>query len=450
MGKTGIKQICDQVIPAGTGDDTRARFAIESLSRFLSGKNYESNKPQWEKICITYATGQTDFGVKDFFMKQLQLFGGIQSAEAVKIYLMNKENCNPAVAVITAVGGKTAETILAEALKNRDLPCAAAAMNALASMNSDVAVNEYITWASSGDISIKASAFNALAMSGSKLAMPVLLKVAKDVSWKWEASGATESLLTYARVAGQKGDVKTMDKICKLIISNCDDNEAIQNKTAALDTYVNFHGIKAMNELFTAAAHSNKKYRNAAIRMSLALPGEEVTKEWIAYFPKAIPAARPEIINMLGIRSDQIAIPLLTSALSDKDVNVRREAATAVAKMTGSKSVPSLMDYLMKFSSDEDQVAAKSALKTVCGSDNLMQLVPILKSGNTAAKKTTIELLAWNKGHEFFPEVFYFTASSDETLKKAAMTALSDLAGPDDMTKLIDLLSVTENKDYIK
>ena len=118
LGEAGIKQICDKVIPAGTGDDTRARFAVESLSRFLSGKNYAGNKPQWEKICIAYATGQTDFGVKDFFMKQLQLFGGIESAEAVKIYLLNKEICDPAVAVITAVGGKTAETIFAEALKS--------------------------------------------------------------------------------------------------------------------------------------------------------------------------------------------------------------------------------------------------------------------------------------------------------------------------------------------
>ena len=35
--------------------------------------------------------GQTDFGVKDFFMKQLQLIGGDKSAEAMKIYLVNKE-----------------------------------------------------------------------------------------------------------------------------------------------------------------------------------------------------------------------------------------------------------------------------------------------------------------------------------------------------------------------
>src|SRR5450759_5166204 len=116
LGEPGIKQICDQVVPAGTGDDTRPRFAIESLSRFLSGKNYENNKPAWEKICITYATEEENFNVKDFFMKQLQQFGGTRSAEAMKIFLRSKEVCGPALAVISAVGGKTAEAILAEAL----------------------------------------------------------------------------------------------------------------------------------------------------------------------------------------------------------------------------------------------------------------------------------------------------------------------------------------------
>ena len=60
-------------------------------------------------------------------------------------------------------------------------------MNALALMKSRIAVNEYITWASNNDMNIKASAYNALAQSGSPLAYPVLSKAAKDVSYRWEA-----------------------------------------------------------------------------------------------------------------------------------------------------------------------------------------------------------------------------------------------------------------------
>jgi HEAT repeat protein len=449
LGETGIRQICDKVIPAGTGDDTRPRFAIESLSRFLSGKNYENEKPMWEKVCISYALEQNDFGVKDFFMKQLQLFGGSPSAEAMKIYLTSKEICYPALAVISAVGGKTAETILAESLKNKDLPCAAAVMNTLALMNSQTAVNEYITWASVNDINIKASAFNALAQSGSQSAYPVLLKAAKDVSYMWEPTGSTASLLIYAKVVAMNGDVKTMDNICKLIISKCDDSATIQNKTVALDTYVSIHGINAMPDLIKAATHSNSKYRNAAIRMSLAIPGTEVVKKWINYFPKAIPEAKPEIINMLGIRSDHMALPLITSSLSDSNQNVRIEASSAVVKLDGTKSIPALIDYMMKFSSHSDQEAAKSALMSVCGSDNIALLVPVLKSGSTSSRISTIELLAWNKENVYFPDVLPLTQSAEEPLKRAAIKALVNLAGPSDQGKLVELLLMTDKSDYL-
>ncbi len=450
LGEAGIKKICDQVIPDGTGDDTRPRYAIESLSRFLSGNIRENSRVLWEKICINYAIGQSDPGVKDFFMKQLQQIGGDQSAEAMKNYLFSKEFCSPALAVISAVGGKTAETILAESLENDELPCAAAVMNTLALMKSQAGVDEYIKWASSTDNNIKSSAYNALAMSGSQKAFPVLSMAAKAVSYRWDVTGSTVSLLNYARTIGQNGDVKNMDKICKLIIAKCDDYNAIQNKTFALEIYVSSHGISAMDYLIKGAAHSNNRYRNDAIKLSLAIPGTEVVKRWIKYFPKAIPDARPEIINMLGIRSDRLALPLVTESLSDNDLKVRIEAASALVRIDGDSAIPALINYMMKFDSDQDQEAAKSSLMTICGSNNISLLLPVLKGGTSAARKSTIELLAWNKGNEYFSELFPLTSSKDERVKNAAIKALANLAGPSDQTKLIELLSTVDNNDNIR
>jgi HEAT repeat protein len=450
LGENGLRMICDQVVPAGTGDDTRPRFAIASLSRFLSGKNLVDQRPLWEDVCISYASNQTDPGVKDFFMKQLQQFGSDKSVEAMKVYLTDKEMCGPAVAVISAAGGKTAEAVLAESLKNNNLPCAAAVMNALAVMNSQLAVKEYIIWAGSNDINIKATALNALARSGSPMAYPVLQKTAALAEFGWEPTGSTAALLSYARVIGMSGDVRTADKICKLIISKCNDNKNIQYKTAALDTYVNLHGISAMNEILKAARYPDNKYRSAAIRMSLAIPDAEVVKKWIEYFPEAIPAARPEIINILGLKMDKTALPLVTASLSDNDMNVRREASVAVVKLSGEKAIPSLIDYMMKFSTASDQEAAKSALMSVCGSDNIALLVPVLKGATTAARISTIELLAWNKGREYFNDVFPFASSDDLPLKAASLKALADLANPADQKSLIDLLYATDNKDDIR
>jgi HEAT repeat protein len=450
LGETSIKQICDQIVPPGTGDDTRPRFAVESLTRFLSQPGKDSEKASWEKICISYATAQKDNMVKDFFMKQLQQIGGNQSAEVMKVYLVNKEICEPALAVIVAVGGKPSETILAESLKNKDLPCAAAVMNALAIMKSQIAVNEYFSWAGNADANIKASALNALAQSGSQLAYPVLSNAAKLALYKWEPTAATESLLNYARVIGQNGDVKTMDKICKLIMKKCNDNLTIQNKTEALDIYVSIHGINAMPELKKAVYSLNDKYRNAALLMSLKIEGSEIIENWINYFPKAIPAAKPAIISILGIRGDEAALSLVTVSLSDKDFKVRKEASEAIVKIGKNQILSSLINYLLLFPEAPDQEAAKSALMTVLSSDKMSYLLPVLKEGPVASKKSAIELFAWNKDNKYFSVVLPFASSSDEPVKAAAVKTLANLAGPGDQAKMIELLSVTDNPAYVK
>jgi HEAT repeat protein len=382
-------------------------------------------------------------------MKQLQLIGGEQSIEAVKGYLVSRELCDPALGVISAVGGSSAEIIMAESLKKKELPCAASVMNKLASMNSDIAVNEYITWSESGDVNIKTSAYNALARSGSPLAYTVLSNAAKEVSYKWEKTGATTSLLTYASAVGKKGDIKTMEKICRLIISKCNDDLSIQYKTEALHTIVSFQGIEAMGSVFQAAASQLSEYRSAAIMMTLEIPGKEVVQKWIDFFPKASQDAKPEIITMLGIRGEDAALPLVTKSLTDQAFNVRKEASEAVVKLGGDETVNSLINYMVLFSGAPDQEAVKSALMTAAGSNQMTLLIPVLKEGNAAARKTVIELLAWSKENKYFSEVLPFTTSTDEPVKSAAFKALASLSGPDDQDKLIDLLAVEENQEYV-
>ena len=449
LGDAGMKKICNQVIPIGTGDDTRPRFAVESMSRYLSQFGKDPEKIFWEQICISYAANQKDYNVKDFFMKQLQLVGTDVSVEAMKGYLTDKNICSPALAVISSVGGVLAEKVLSAALKDETLPCAAAVMNTLARMKSEVAISEFIRWSSNTDKNIQASALNAMAQTSSPLALPVLSKAAKTVSYKWEQSGATASLLVYAKTVGGKGDVKTMDKICKTIIANCNDRNNIQYKTSALETLVNYYGYEAMSYLTEAARHPDKTYRNAAYRFSLSIPGSPTTRKWIEYYPEALPVARPEIINMLGLRKDVLAIPLVSASLSDGDINVRKEAAAAIVKISGREAIPSLIDYVIKFTASEDQESAKSALMTVIDNRRMPLLLPVLKDGPAAAGKSAIELIAWGRGEEYFDSVLPFTASDNEILKAAAFKALGDLAGPGDQGKLIELLDKTDNQVFI-
>jgi HEAT repeat protein len=449
LGETGLQKICELVVPAGTGDDTKPRFAIESFSRFISKNGSADDKSLWEKICITNSTQKKDPEARDFFIKQLQQVGGDKTAEAMKIFLADKENCTPAIAAITAVGGKTAENILSESLRDHTLPCSAAVINALAGMKSSIAVDEFIAFASDKDLNTRAAAYNALARSGSPKAYPVLLKAAKSYKFKWERTGATAALLNYARNAAQNGDLKTMDKICRLLILKCNDKLTFQNKTAALETYVTYHGIDAMPLLLKSAEHSDNKFRNAAINMTSMIEGDDVIKKWIDYFPKAITAARPEIIRMLGSRRSTQALPLLNASLSNVDPAVRSEAALAIARILGKNSAPYLVNYLTGFDLPSDQEAAKSAWKSIAGSEEMSLLKPLLTNGSAAAKKSAIELFAWSRNGSYFNDIIPLTSSQDPGIRSAAFKALPELSGPDDQKALLNLLTSTGDKEYI-
>jgi hypothetical protein len=189
---------------------------------------------------------------------------------------LSRELCNPVLAVIRSVGGQGTEEILAEALANPDLPCAAGVMNALALMRSSKAVNEYIRLSSDINVNTRASAFNALAQSGSSLAYPVLLKAAKEVGYRWEHTGATASLLEYARNAALDGDILTMDRICKLVIAKCNDKTTMQNKISALKIYTGFHGTGAMKLLYRAADHTDSTFYREAPSSFPECRGQEI------------------------------------------------------------------------------------------------------------------------------------------------------------------------------
>lgn len=449
LGDAGLKMICSQVLPAGSSDDVRPRFAVESLSRHLSAYGNDAERARWEKICISMVESSKENTVKDFFIKQLQLIGGEASVQAVKIYLTDKNLCSPAVGVLASVNGTASEKILSEALSDPNLPCAASVMNTLASVNSELAVNHFITWSSDRDIQIRAAAYRALAQSGSPAAYPVLDKAARAVAYKWEYSGATASLLAYAGRVAEKGDIGTMEKICKTLLEKCKDRTNLQFRSGALETLVKYKGTDAMNYLLDAASHPDNSYRIKAMQLSLTLPGIQVTCKWMDYFTKAPAFSKPEIIAMLGQRKDETAIPLIISSLGSADQAVRKEAVTALVKMKGQDAIPELVSFMKKNAGTADQNAVKGALVTVLDSRRLPQLLPVLEEGPDEARRSVIELLSWSRQPEHFRTVLPFVSSENESVRTSAYKALPALVSEGDQEKILELIAATDNPSYI-
>src|SRR5512133_2891036 len=128
LGERGISLICDEVVPAGTGDDTRARYAISSLTGYLSKGSDIGGKSFWEGQCLNFIRSADNNEVRTFFIRQLNLIGSDAALEVLKPYVTNEAMCSDAVMALEAIGTAKAQEMLALSLDADSCPCAAQIM----------------------------------------------------------------------------------------------------------------------------------------------------------------------------------------------------------------------------------------------------------------------------------------------------------------------------------
>ena len=97
LQEAGLQKILDQVIPLGTGDDTKPRMAVESLSRYLSQAGKEKEKAMWESMLLVEIDDRKGLFVKSFLISQLNYIGGVKSVEKLSPYLTDPILYDPAI-----------------------------------------------------------------------------------------------------------------------------------------------------------------------------------------------------------------------------------------------------------------------------------------------------------------------------------------------------------------
>jgi len=449
LGEEGTGIICGQVLPAGTGDDVRARYAVSSLTAHLSGDKDDTRVREWEKQCIKFMNAATDRDVRVFFMRQLNLIGSGDAVKALSIFAGSDESCDDAVMTLQSIGNDAALDLLASVLRASSSPCAAQIMVALAENNYPGALDSYIAWNEKGSEAERTAALFAMASTGDPKAGPLLLQAAEMVSYKWDPTGAVQSLLLYAGNAGLAGNAREMEKITDLVISKSNTPATASQRLAAMSVITAVKGNGALNMLLEAADDQDVAVRGGALRMAAAMPGSDVTKKWINRYAKVSSDARPGILFMLGERGDELAVPLMMKVLNDPEQNLAGEAVTALAKLQGERAVDPLLAWIMKYENEEGHRAAANALTTILDSTSMARVADKLTASRGHATVTLLWLLSWSGDTDYFNTVYPFTAAEDMAVRAAALTSLASLASWDDQPQIIQLLEQTSEKGEI-
>lgn len=193
-----------------------------------------------------------------------------------------------------------------------------------------------------------------------------------------------------------------------------------------------------VEQIVKLLANPDREFRAAALeQVRTSAKGSEQTKTFAAQLPKLDPSVQAELITALADRADAAAKPAITERLaSSNDADVRSAALAALGELGSADDVPTLIKALSA-ANDSERNAARTALVRMRGDDIVKALAGNAKSGDAGTRATLIELLTVRRATSAIPVFVQSSVDDEGRVRGAAMNALGQLAGRDQVAAMI-------------
>jgi len=177
LGPEGIHAICTLLLAPGMGDDTQARYALNSLSHYAGRPGAGAQRILLSKEYAKALVLDPDKDVQVFLIAQLQMVGGDESVKTLASYLKDERLCDPAARALLAIGSKSAEKAFLRAWNSAIKKARPIFIKALGEMQSQAAVKKLLPVAEGDEPALRILALAALANIGDPRAREVLSRV---------------------------------------------------------------------------------------------------------------------------------------------------------------------------------------------------------------------------------------------------------------------------------
>jgi HEAT repeat protein len=207
-GRDSIVELAGLLVAPGSGDDSKARYALHALAVMVCQGAGRKHRPVFSEALAGTLEKDRPADVKAFIVRQLQVAGGKEVTAALGKLLGDRELCEPAAQALLAIRSGAAEqfrTALAKVEGGQRLTVVQA-LGVLRDSKSAADLRKLID----RDRDTRLAALWALGNMGDAGSVDVLLKAA-DVKVPHERIKATQACLLLAerlRAAGRDGDAR--------------------------------------------------------------------------------------------------------------------------------------------------------------------------------------------------------------------------------------------------
>lgn len=442
LGNAGFIEVTKLITPTGVGDDTQARFAINSYARYCSDFGRNDEKLLGEKAMLDAFNKTSNKGVKAFYVHQLKLIGGNASITALASSINDDRLCEPISQLFVTIGTPEAEKVFIENLSGASKKNKVTFIQALGALKVKSAAKDIAKVSSSSDKKLRKASLLALANIGSADSYDVLLSAAKGNDFKYDEFNSAGAFITYADKLGENENFDLCKKACNDIIALNTEADLLHNKASALKIIAKYFGHEATPILIKEIDNADKAYRGAILNVAQNSGDVSCIRKWIAKAESSPANIKAEIITMFGNRKACSATSFVASCTSDQSKAVREAALKSLVSIKGSEANTTLLAQLKK---GGDNKYVGKLLKYNISSKHLTPFVNELNTLSSDAKVVVINTIAAKSAKQYFNTVFSYTSSKDAAVKTAAFNALQKVSTPKGLNKLIDLLLKTKN-----
>lgn len=451
LNEEGILKITNKLVSLGSGDDTKARYAINSLAIYSGGLKSKDKNELVEKSLLKALALATDKEVKTFLINCLIYAGTDTSVSTLEKYLKNKDLYKPSLASLVSIGTTNAALAIKNNVSANDSHKQASFIEALGVLQFTPAIELLKEGATSTSILVRKKSLMALAVITSPDSYEILEKAVEDSKYTLDETESILAFIEFGNRLQKAGNKSLSNSVARELLKNCKAVSQLHFRSAGVHILTANEGASFTKTLLKESKNKNVAYVGAVLNTS----GSELTiseiLQWTKRYRKSTVQTKSLIINMLRESDEPVVFDkVILMAVEDKEESVRLSGIKALAYQPKNKALPILFKSLRSANSNEEYTAIEKTILRLCDDSDTALIASEIENLKGKGKVVLINVLAARHATEQFDTVLTTLSSNNDIVLNAAYMALPYVSSEKDFSALINLLENTTVVAYVK
>ncbi len=432
-----LADMCDSV------NNSRVNYALAGLANYVSQSGQEEARLIFVNRIFDEIKETKDLEVKKFYIRLLGVCARDEMVDKIAQLASDKELQETVADTLIDIDTAMADGALLAKLDQYSQELAAHIIG-----QAQIAGQEakLIGWYPTADADTKKAIIYALAVTGSKASVDLLLQASKEAKYDFDKLGAIDRLtILLKRMA--HSDATLVTQAAMQLFEGARAAGEVHTMIAALDVLLAVDANKVRPMVVALALDENLLLRAGVLNLLVDCPDKSIYVDIAQGMEKCSDDVKKTVITYLGDNDAKDTAKIIEGYINSDNVVLSKAAMVASAKIQSGPAIIEVLGKKMQDSKDNGVVdTAAHALsftkyKRVEAPQYADALIAVVQKGTPHAQVKAIDLLAARGAGSSFATVAEKLNSPDPAIAKSAFSALASLVGAEHVNQILDLLN---------